>query len=122
LLTWYYENLAGIRSDKTEVAFKKTIMKPNLPTGLEFVNASYNSIHGIIKSDWKRKDDKFEWSVSIPANSSAVIYIPAKSLGDVTESGLDLSNAEGVQSMKWENGLTILQMGSGQYKFISKIK
>jgi alpha-L-rhamnosidase len=122
LLTWYYENLAGIRSDKTEVAFKKIIMKPSLPSGLEFVNASYNSLHGLIKSAWKNNTDKFEWTVTIPANTSAVIYIPAKSINEVAESGQDLSKAEGVQSVKWENGSAIVQVGSGQYKFTSKIK
>jgi hypothetical protein len=35
---------------------------------------------------------------------------------------MELSKAEGVQSVKWENGLAIAQIGSGQYKFISKIK
>ena len=122
LLTWYYENLAGIRSDKTEVAFKKIIMKPNLPTGLDFVNASYNSMHGLIKSDWKKNADQFEWNITIPANSSAVINIPAKSLSDVMESGMDISKSEGVQSVKFENGTAIVQVGSGNYKFISKIK
>ena len=122
LLTWYYENLAGIRSDKTDVAFKRIIMKPNLPTGLEFVNASYKSMHGLIKSEWKKTADKFEWNITIPANSSAIIYLPAKSVNDVVESGKELSKIEGVQSVKWENGSAIVQIGSGQYKFISQIK
>ena len=122
LLTWYYENLAGIRSDKTEVAFKKIIMKPNLPTGLDLVNASYNSMHGLIKSEWKKSTDKFEWNVTVPANSSAVIHIPARSLTDVTESGMDISKFAGVQSVKFENGVAIVQVGSGEYKFVSKIK
>jgi len=122
LLTWYYENLAGIRSDKTDVAFKKIIMKPNLPTGLAFVNASYNSMHGLIKSEWKKTADKFEWNITVPANSSAIIYVPAKSMNDVVESGKELSKIEGVQSIKWENGSAIVQIGSGQYKFISDIK
>ena len=122
LLIWYYENLAGIRTDKTSVGFKKIIMKPSLPDDLHFVNASYKSIHGIIKSDWKKNDKTFEWSVSIPANTSATVYIPARSVNDVMESGKELSKAEGVLSVKWENGSVIVQIGSGQYNFISQIK
>ena len=57
LLIWYYENLAGIRTDKTDVGFKKIIMKPSLPDGLHFVNASYKSLHGVIKSNWKKDAD-----------------------------------------------------------------
>ena len=122
LLTWYYENLAGIRTDKTEVAFKKMIMKPNLPTGLDFVNASYNSMHGLIKSEWKKNADQFEWNITVPANSSAAVYIPAKLLSDVIESGIDVSKADGVQSVKFQNGIAIVQVGSGSYKFVSKLK
>ena len=97
-------------------------MKPSLPDDLYFVNASYKSIHGIIKSGWKKNDKTFEWTISIPANTSATVYIPAKSLNDVMESGKELSKAEGVQSVRWENGSAIVQIGSGQYKFISQIK
>lgn len=122
LLTWYYENLAGIRSDKTEVAFKKILMKPNLPTGLDFVNASYKSMHGLIKSEWKKSADQFEWKVSIPANSTAVIHVPARSLADIQESGVEVAKVEGIKSVKWESGSAIIHVGSGEYKFTSKIK
>jgi alpha-L-rhamnosidase len=122
LLIWYYENLAGIRTDKTNVGFKKIIMKPSLPDDLHFVNASYKSMHGLIKSDWKKNDKTFEWTISIPANTLATVYIPAKSVYDAMESGKELSKAEGVQSVKWENGSAIVQIGSGEYKFISQIK
>lgn len=122
LLIWYYENLAGIRSDKMEVGFKKIIMKPSLPAALDFVNASYNSMHGLIKSEWKKNQDQFIWNVTVPANSSAVIYVPAKSLADVKESGMDISKAEGVQSVKFEKDVAIVNVGSGEYKFVSKLK
>jgi alpha-L-rhamnosidase len=79
-------------------------------------------MHGLIKSEWKKNIDKFEWNISVPANSSAMVYIPAKSLSDVMESGKELSKAEGVQSVKWENGSAIVQIGSGEYKFVSQIK
>jgi hypothetical protein len=38
------------------------------------------------------------------------------------ESGKELTKAEGVQSVKWENGSAIVQVGSGQYNFKSQIK
>ena len=39
LLIWYYENLAGIKSETA--GFKKLIMKPEMINGLNHVNASY---------------------------------------------------------------------------------
>jgi alpha-L-rhamnosidase len=122
LLTWFYENLAGIRTDKKEVGFKKIIMKPALPDDLHFVNASYKSSYGLIKSSWEKNDGIMKWNVSIPSNTSARIFIPAKSMDDVTESGRSLSNAENVQIINWEDGAAIVEITSGDYRFKSKIK
>ncbi len=122
LLTWYYENLAGIRTDKTAVGFKKIIMKPSLPDELQFVNAAYKSVYGVIKSEWKKNEQAFEWYIAIPANTSATVYIPAKSLNDVLESGNSLSKTEGVSEVKWENGKAIIHIASGNYTFKSQMK
>ena len=49
LLTWYYENLAGIKSDSAAVAFKQLIMKPAIIDGLNEIKASYRSMYGLDK-------------------------------------------------------------------------
>ena len=122
LLIWYYENLAGIRTDKTDVGFKKIIMKPSLPGDLQFVNASYKSMYGVIKSSWKKTNGTFEWDITIPANTSATIYIPAKSAVDVMESGKALTGLEGLQLVKWEKGVAVITVGSGDYQFKSTMQ
>lgn len=123
LLTWFYENLAGIRTDKEEVGFKKIIMRPTLPADLNFVNASYKSSYGLIKSSWKKSDDVMEWNISIPANTSARIFIPAKSMDDVTASGISLRQAEDIQILPfWKHGTIVVEVPSGDYQFKSKIK
>ncbi len=118
LLTWYYENLAGIRTNKTDVAFKKIIMKPTLPAGLDFVKASYNSFHGLIKSEWKNAVDKFEWKISIPANTSATVYIPANSIEEITEGGIAVANNKDIKFIKEDDGAIVLEVPSGNYTFI----
>ncbi|NCU02460.1 MAG: family 78 glycoside hydrolase catalytic domain [Chitinophagaceae bacterium] len=122
LLTWYYENLAGIRTNKTDVAFKKIIMKPVLPAGLDFVKASYNSFHGLIKSEWNNSTDKFEWKISIPANTSATVYIPANSVQEITESGLSIANSKDIKFLKEDDGAVVLEIASGNYTFIRNKK
>ena len=122
LITWFYENLAGIRTDKEAVGFKKITMKPSLPDGLEFVNASYKSSYGLIKSDWKKNNGILEWNISIPANTSAKIFVPARSMDDVMESGKSLSQSEDVKIIGWKDGAMIVEVPSGEYQFKSKIK
>lgn len=118
LLTWYYENLAGIRTNKTDVAFKKIIMKPTLPSGLDFVKASYNSFHGLIKSEWKNSIEKFEWKISIPTNTSATVYIPANGIEEITEGGIAVANNKDIKFIKEDDGAIVLEVPSGNYTFI----
>lgn len=55
LVIWYYEDLAGIKCAPESIAYKKLIMAPVFPEGLNAVSASYESVYGEIKSAWKKK-------------------------------------------------------------------
>ncbi|MGF2414889.1 MAG: alpha-L-rhamnosidase C-terminal domain-containing protein, partial [Ferruginibacter sp.] len=121
LITWFYENLAGIRTDKEAVGFKKITMKPSLPDSLHFVNAAYKSSYGLIKSNWKKNNSKLEWNISIPANTSARIFIPARAESDVTESGKPL-NSDDIKIIGWKANVLTIEVPSGNYQFKSTIK
>jgi len=118
LLTWFYENLGGIRTDKTAVGFKKIIMKPTVPAGLESVNAAYNSVHGWIKSAWKNTITRFEWTVSIPANTSALVYFPANSIDELTEGERPVKEMKEIRLVSAGEGVVLLEVPSGDYAFV----
>jgi len=120
LVTWFYENLAGIRTDKEAVGFKKITMKLSLPRELQFLDAAYKSPYGLIKSSWKKNAEIFEWNITIPANTSARIFIPAKSEKDVFESGKALPGD--IKVMQWKEGFLSIEVPSGNYQFKSIIK
>ena len=120
LIIWFYENLAGIRTDPDIPAFKHIVMKPYVLGDLAYVNASYNSIYGEIKSGWKLEKNKFKWDISIPANTSATIYVPTLNKEDVMEGNKLSSASEGIKFIGWENNLAVFQIESGQYSFTSK--
>ncbi len=122
LLVWMYENAAGIRSDDKATAFKKIIMQPTPLDGLDFVNASYNSVHGLIKSSWKRSIGRFTWNVTIPANTTALLYIPADDVQLITEGGKPASGVEGLRFVKMEGKKAVFEAGSGEYSFVSTYK
>ncbi len=122
LLIWYYENLVGIRSDKTDVGFKKIIMKPSIPAGLDFVKASYKSLHGLIKSEWKNSISTFQWSITIPANTKATVYIPAASAEEITESGKAITGNADVKFIKMDKGAAVFEIASGSYSFMRNKK
>ena len=82
---------------------------------------SYKSVNGSIVSDWKIEDQVFTLNVTIPANTTATVYIPAKDAGSVTEGGKSAEEAESVRFLRMEDGSVVFAVGSGQYQFISKM-
>lgn len=120
LIVWYYEDLAGIKSDSEKIGFKKIIMKPIPAEGLDYVKASYHSIHGLIKSEWKRDKGNFDWEITIPSNTTATVYIPAKNEKNIAENGKDIMKSKEISFVKTEGDRAVLELGSGTYHFVSK--
>lgn len=79
LMIWYFEDIAGIKSDPDQPAFKHIIMKPSFAEDLSFVNASYRSVHGQIESKWRKRGKKLYWDIVVPPNTSASVYMPSSS-------------------------------------------
>lgn len=120
LIIWLYENLAGIKTDPNIPAYKHMVMKPNVLGDLTFVDASYRSIYGEIKSEWELGKSKFKWDVTIPANTTATIYVPTLNKEDVMEGSKLASNSNGVKFVGWEDNWAIFKVESGLYSFASK--
>ena len=122
LLIWLFEDIAGIKSDDAAAAFKQIVMRPSFDAGLKEAAASYESPYGKIASHWKIQGDTIAWDITIPANASALVHIPARSAAAVSESGNTISGAAGLVLTKWENGIAVIKAGSGQYHFRAAIK
>ena len=122
LIIWYYESLAGIKSSDQSPGFKQIIMKPEIINQLDYVNASYNSVHGLVKSNWEKKDNAFGWNISIPANTSAIVSFPPNMVNEPTENGLNINEIETVRFLRMEGNRKVYQIGSGDYSFRSEIK
>lgn len=119
LLVWYYENLAGICTDPQQPGFKHIIMRPALVNGLTYVDASYQSMHGLIRSKWTNKGKQFTWNITIPGNTTATVYIPARTEKEVRENGKRIAGVKGIRFLRLEEGRAVLEIGSGDYTFTS---
>ena len=119
LITWCYENLAGIRPDPAQPGFKHIVMHPTPVGDLTYVKASHKSPYGEIVSDWKREGDRFTWSVSIPVNTTATVYVPAELEASVKESDRPTAQALGIRHIRQEAGSAVYEIGSGTYHFAS---
>jgi alpha-L-rhamnosidase len=115
---WMVENIGGIRSGST--AYKEIVIAPQPDPKLSSATVAYQSIRGLISTDWKKRDGKLVLTVNIPANTSARVILPAKSTTDITESGHPLANAREVKVLQQDSGNMVLAIGSGNYVFEAK--
>jgi alpha-L-rhamnosidase len=113
---WFYKWLLGIQP--AAPGFKKIIIKPQLGE-LTWAKGSYRSVYGVIKSEWKKSTDNFELNISVPANTTAEIYLPATEQSAITENDKVISGA-GIQFTRFEKGYGVFAVGSGDYRFVAK--
>jgi alpha-L-rhamnosidase len=144
---WMYRVITGINTDSAlnGVGYKKIIIKPyangkiiktdgnampgtTLPApenalqadkNLSFASASLETNYGRLSSSWKIENGGLALDVEIPANTTAIIYLPVYKTGVITEGGsllkADNSNIKIIEKI---NGYTIVETGSGKYNFM----
>ena len=123
---WMFSQLAGIQTDGA--GYKHIIIRPTPPSPdsnpdqkpIDWVRAHYDSIHGRIASAWKSEGGRFELEVTIPANTTATVYLPARDAGSITESGKELAQAQGVKFLRTEGDWAMLAVESGTYRFATR--
>ena len=117
---WFFHDLLGIGVEADGAGFRKSIIKP-MPVGdLKWVKGSYKTVSGTIRVEWKRDNAIFDLKLSIPANTSATVYIPAVTENTVTENGVRASKSEGIKFLRLEKDRAVYEVGSGEYNFESK--
>ncbi|HTE19919.1 MAG TPA: glycoside hydrolase family 78 protein, partial [Armatimonadota bacterium] len=112
---WFYRALAGIRPDAP--GFKRIRIQPHVLGDLTWARGVYDSIHGRIESGWKLENGRFNLNVTIPANTTAIVYVPATDAAVVTEGGKPAGRAVSVRFLRTENGSAVFEVGSGTYRF-----
>ena len=113
---WFYHDLAGIQDAPGGAGFKKIVIAPQPVGDVNWVKASFDSVRGKIVCDWKRDEKKFTLDVTIPPNTTATVYVPAKS-AEVFESGKPAQKSDGVNFLRMENGRAVFEVESGSYRF-----
>ncbi|MDB6123630.1 MAG: Bacterial alpha-L-rhamnosidase [Pedosphaera sp.] len=122
---WMFLQLAGIDTDGA--GFKHIMIRPSLPAPgsnpdnepITWVRAYYDSVRGRIVSNWKLDTNHFELEVTIPANTTATVYLPARNAAEITEGNRALKEASGIRFLRMEDTRAVLAVQSGSYHFIS---
>jgi alpha-L-rhamnosidase len=113
---WMVENLGGIRS--TAPAYKELTIVPLFDPQLTHARVEYRSARGLVAVEWQRKAGRIELAVTLPANTTSTLALPAKAVAAITENGGTLDRALGIRSARLAGPNVILEAGSGSYDFV----
>jgi alpha-L-rhamnosidase len=116
---WMFNHSLGIERDVDFPGFKHFVLRPNPdPTGeMTYAKGYYDSMYGRIKSSWKLEDEDYIYEVTVPANTTALLYLPSQRDSNILEGGMPAMEAEGISYIDHVDGKTIFRLKSGQYDF-----
>ncbi|MEZ0542034.1 family 78 glycoside hydrolase catalytic domain [Fibrella arboris] len=113
---WMYNYSLGIQRHPESAGFKEIVLQPTPdPTRkMTFAKGYYDSVYGRISSEWKREGTRWTYKTTVPANTTATLYLPAQNVGQITETGQSITAWKGVSQL---NGQVLIPLGSGSYTF-----
>ncbi len=114
---WFFHDLAGIQPDPAAPGFKHILIKPAVVKELTWVKANYESVHGLVQSEWRRANGTLELNVIVPPNTTATVIVPATKPSAVQEGRRSARRSKGVRFVRTEDGRAIYTVGSGEYRF-----
>jgi alpha-L-rhamnosidase len=117
---WFQKYLGGIQTDPQAPGFKRILIRPYALDKLAWTKAQYTSPYGLIRSSWSREKGAFHLNVTVPANTTAKVFIPARNVQSVTEGGQALAKAEAVKLLGHDGATVTVEVGSGEYAFASR--
>ena len=125
---WFYDGLAGIAPDPAAPGFKGVMLRPGIPTALEWCHASYRSLYGTIESRWTQADQSLTWEIRIPPNTNGTVCVPLPSGAQtiregqqtVWDAGKPGHLTAGLKFLRAETGYVVFAAGAGKYVFVVK--
>jgi len=129
---FFYNELLGIKGPDyfkqgsfAKLGFKEIVIAPYLPAGMQYARGSFKTVYGTIASGWEKRKDETVFNISVPANTSATVFLPISAAGTVTEGntviwsdGKPGGNQNGITKTVLAGGKLRCTAGSGDYCFI----
>ncbi len=112
---WFYNSQGGINADPEYPGFKHIIIKPKAVANLKSTKVVYTSIYGKISSSWELTGKDMILDVTIPPNTSAAVFIPAKDQSSIKNQ----KNRKGITFIELNDQIARYHIKSGSYHFVS---
>ncbi|WP_370616879.1 family 78 glycoside hydrolase catalytic domain [Mumia qirimensis] len=112
---WMYRTMAGVSA--LEPGYAKILVAPEPGDGIDHATYALGTRYGTVRSAWKKIAGGVDLEVSVPANATAQVRVPAPNRWAVTEGGAPAESAEGVRFVEMSDGHAVYEIGSGDYRF-----
>ncbi len=87
--------------------------------GLDRAEGSVPTVAGPVQASWQRRGKGMTMALTVPANATATVRLPAGAPSRVREGGAAAVTAPGVRAVSAAGGVVVLSVGSGTYRFTS---
>jgi hypothetical protein len=87
---------------------------------VSWLRASYDSVRGPISTYWRVSGERLQLDVTVPANTRALVHVPAVNARSVTEGGRPALETPGIRYVGMANGHAVFEVGGGTYRFGSR--
>lgn len=112
---WFYRGLGGIDIDFARSGTGQLTIHPQVVGKLSWVRTHYDSVWGLVESNWKRGDTQTEYDLLVPANATAHVSIDTRDAKTVQVNGQTPRDLQTSQA----NGRAEFELGSGRYHIVA---
>ena len=106
----------GIQRDEKQPGYKHILLQPRIGGSFTYIKGHYDTVYGRVESSWNKSDKEYTYQATIPANTTATLYLPVTDPSKVIENGIKIEKAEGVKLVGYEAGKAIYELTSGTYR------
>ncbi|MGI8907975.1 MAG: family 78 glycoside hydrolase catalytic domain [Candidatus Sumerlaeaceae bacterium] len=115
---WLFRYMGGIDQVDGTAGYRQLKVRPHLCDGVASGKCSYDSINGVIATEWSRSNDgALTFKVTLPPNTTGEIHIPAKSADGVSEGEKPATQSDGLKYLHQDGGYAVFNAGAGSYAF-----
>lgn len=104
---WMYANIAGIAPGAP--GFEHILIRPRPGGDVKRASARFESLYGPITTRWESAPDGFELDVTVPANTTADVWIPATDPRDVSHTAATF--------LRMRDGCAVFTIEPGHHSF-----
>ena len=124
VVAWMFKYITGLKPDRQLPGFRNIIIQPCFFSGLDYAEASYESVRGPVGIRWERVGSKIEIRLDIPCNCSADVYLSVKEPDAIKENGIPVfvngrlvDGLQGISNFSVKEDGVRMEVKAGRYCF-----